>query len=62
MSKNVYIDILFRGNKYMKTISCNKCNSTDVKVREQQTRSSDEPVSIFIACKACGYVEIDMGD
>lgn len=63
MSNNIYTDILLGSNKNTKTvIKCEKCGSEEVRVREQQTRSSDEPVSIFITCKKCGHVSVDMGD
>jgi len=37
-------------------LRCEKCGSVDVSVREFQTRSSDEPVTLFVTCKLCAYV------
>lgn len=63
MSSNIYTQILLGSNKNTNTvIKCEKCGSDEVRVREQQTRSSDEPVSIFITCKKCRFVSVDMGD
>lgn len=64
MSKQHYLEILLRHNATKtSTIKCSRpgCNSTDIKVWEQQTRSSDEPISIFHKCRACGFVEINEG-
>ena len=63
MDDNIYAKILFANNKYTKTvIKCEKCNSDQVNVMEQQVRSSDEPVALFITCLKCSYVSVDMGD
>lgn len=63
MSDNVYADILLGDNKQVGiTITCEKCGHSDCRVREQQVRSSDEPLAIFITCKNCGHVSVDMGD
>lgn len=34
--------------------SCPKCKSFDVDTDQKQTRSSDEPMTIFCNCNACG--------
>lgn len=34
--------------------SCPKCKSFDVDTDQKQTRSSDEPMTIFCSCNACG--------
>lgn len=33
---------------------CSHCGSTDTIYREVQTRSADEPATIFITCNSCG--------
>ncbi len=34
-------------------ITC-KCKSTDVDIDQRQTRSSDEPMTLFALCRTCG--------
>jgi len=34
--------------------SCPKCKSYDVDTDQKQTRSADEPMTIFCSCNACG--------
>ncbi len=34
---------------------CKKCKKARVKYYELQTRSSDEPMSIFVTCLNCGH-------
>ena len=59
---NIYASILFKDNRNVScVVHCDKCNGINVRVREQQVRSSDEPLSIFVTCKDCGYVGVDMG-
>jgi DNA-directed RNA polymerase subunit M/transcription elongation factor TFIIS len=33
---------------------CSKCNSYDIHTDQKQTRSSDEPMTIFCTCNSCG--------
>jgi len=35
--------------------NCKKCGSYNVKMESKQTRSSDEPETLFIDCKQCGH-------
>lgn len=35
-------------------IQCRKCKSSDVDTEQKQTRSADEPMTLFCFCKACG--------
>lgn len=35
-------------------IQCKKCGSNDVDTEQKQTRSADEPMTIFCLCKRCG--------
>lgn len=62
--KEQFLKILLGDNTdNVNTVTCeNKgCGSTDIKSWEQQTRSSDEPITIFHKCRKCGYVSIDSG-
>ena len=34
--------------------ACVQCGSTDVQTRQMQTRSADEPMTVFCACLKCG--------
>lgn len=34
--------------------ACLQCGSTDVQTRQMQTRSADEPMTVFCACLKCG--------
>lgn len=57
---NKYKKILFDGNEnYNSEIYCEECKSKDVQYREFQTRGSDEPLTLFIKCKKCGFVTIE---
>ena len=33
---------------------CTKCNSKDIDTEQKQTRSADEPMTLFCACNRCG--------
>jgi len=35
--------------------TCKKCNSKKSKITEKQTRSGDEPATVFVTCVECGY-------
>ena len=35
-------------------IACNRCSSCDVEVQQKQTRSADEGMTVFCACRNCG--------
>jgi len=47
---------LLEGNKDMATdqFRCNRCNKRQCTYYEMQTRSADEPMTIFITCLNCG--------
>ena len=47
---------LLEGNKDMATdqFRCNRCNKRQCTYYEMQTRSADEPMTIFIRCLNCG--------
>jgi hypothetical protein len=47
---------LLEGNKDMATdqFRCNRCNKRQCSYYEMQTRSADEPMTIFIRCLNCG--------
>lgn len=36
---------------------CRKCKSKKVSIKELQTRSADEPMTLFITCHECGHVQ-----
>jgi DNA-directed RNA polymerase subunit M/transcription elongation factor TFIIS len=47
--------LLGKGDAPKKGIfSCPKCKSFDVDTEQKQTRSSDEPMTIFCTCNVCG--------
>lgn len=33
---------------------CSRCHSRSVQTRQMQTRSADEPMTVFCRCQACG--------
>jgi DNA-directed RNA polymerase subunit M/transcription elongation factor TFIIS len=35
-------------------LKCNKCQSKEVDVEQKQTRSADEPMTLFALCTKCG--------
>jgi len=35
--------------------TCKKCNSKKSKISEKQTRSGDEPATVFVTCVTCGF-------
>lgn len=47
---------LLEGNKDMATdqFRCNRCNKRQCTYYEMQTRSADEPMTIFVRCVNCG--------
>ena len=47
---------LLEGNKDMATdqFRCNRCNKRQCTYYEMQTRSADEPMTIFVSCLNCG--------
>jgi transcription elongation factor S-II len=51
---------LYREDK-MKNIAttnmftCDKCNESRCTVTQMQTRSNDEPMTVFVECHVCGY-------
>jgi len=59
-NENIYSKILFSNFKIIQTvIECGFCKSKNVQIREHQTRSSDEPITIFIFCKSCQKTTVD---
>lgn len=47
--KNVSADVRKKSNLY----TCNRCKSNDVYIEAIQTRSADEPITLFIECAVC---------
>ena len=47
---------LLEGNKMAATdmFKCNRCGKRETTYYEMQTRSADEPMTIFITCCNCG--------
>ena len=47
--------LLGKGTKPTKGIfACTRCKSFDVDTEQKQTRSADEPMTIFCTCNVCG--------
>ena len=45
-----------KNNKsYSTAFTCKKCKSNKSEISERQTRSGDEPTTIYITCAECGY-------
>ena len=45
-----------KNNKaYSTAFICKKCKSNKSEISERQTRSGDEPTTIYITCVDCGY-------
>lgn len=42
------------SNKDSGMFQCGKCKSFDIETRQAQTRSADEPMTIFAYCQGCG--------
>ena len=40
---------------------CPKCKEKKVTITQKQTRSADEPATVYIECKSCGHVMVDDG-
>jgi len=61
MENNVYFEILTHKLSSENTSShkCVKCKSVNLKFKEVQLRSSDEPGHLFISCRDCGHVSVD---
>jgi DNA-directed RNA polymerase subunit M/transcription elongation factor TFIIS len=49
-------DMLAAGRKERSAgfIKCGKCKSAEVDVEQKQTRSADEPMTLFALCTNCG--------
>jgi len=64
LDKEAYLELLLQ-KPYVTQVQCERpggqCRSTNVRSTERQTRSSDEPVSIFHTCQVCGYTWMDGG-
>lgn len=43
-----------KGNTTKGIFSCTRCKSFDVDTEQKQTRSADEPMTIFCTCNVCG--------
>jgi DNA-directed RNA polymerase subunit M/transcription elongation factor TFIIS len=43
-----------KSNAQQGIFACPKCKSYDVDVDQKQTRSADEPMTIFCSCNVCG--------
>jgi len=37
---------------------CTKCKERKSVITQKQTRSADEPATLYIECKSCGYTTI----
>lgn len=45
-----------KNNKsYSTAFTCKKCKSNKSEISERQTRSGDEPTTVYITCADCGY-------
>ena len=64
LDKEGYLSLLLR-EPCVTAVQCERpggvCRSTNVFSVERQTRSSDEPVTIFHTCRTCSYTWADMG-
>lgn len=60
--EKVYTDLIFSSTLAKPTIAhqciTKGCESTQFSIRTHQTRSSDEPVTIYITCNKCKQVEV----
>jgi DNA-directed RNA polymerase subunit M/transcription elongation factor TFIIS len=61
ISKNIYQELELRASqniqiKYSEMYPCKNCGKRKARVREIQTRSSDEGGTIFVTCLSCGNV------
>jgi len=57
---SIYKDILqknaIQNNKVgSDAFTCKKCKEKNVEITQKQTRSGDEPPTIFVKCLVCGY-------
>ena len=43
-----------KGNTSKGIFACTRCKSFDVDTEQKQTRSADEPMTIFCTCNVCG--------
>jgi DNA-directed RNA polymerase subunit M/transcription elongation factor TFIIS len=46
-------EIFLNRDKVIKGIKCEKCGGDNVTYRQAQTRSADEPETVFFRCLAC---------
>ena len=46
-------DLMMNESNLHDTYKCRHCASQDVSVQSVQTRSVDEPATLFLSCKAC---------
>lgn len=58
---NKYSEAIFRKleAKPEQEIKCEKCGSARLKMAQVQTRSADEPSTLFITCEECGLVTVN---
>ena len=56
IDRNKSIEIFTNNNiEYSKSYKCSKCGKNESNVATAQTRSADEPMTIFVTCIHCGY-------
>ena len=55
------IEDLKKNTPTSNTYTCSKCGERKSVVTQKQTRSADEPATIYIECTVCGNVTIDDG-
>jgi DNA-directed RNA polymerase subunit M/transcription elongation factor TFIIS len=46
----------YKNNKGSNIFTCPKCKKAECEVTQKQTRSGDEPPTIFVKCLVCGHV------
>jgi len=56
LDREGYLRLLLGDAGRASGVACERCGHREVDSVERQTRSSDEPVSIFHTCRACKYV------
>lgn len=54
-------DLKKKNTPTSNTYTCSKCGEKKAWVTQKQTRSADEPATIYIECTVCGNVTIDDG-
>jgi transcription elongation factor S-II len=55
IKKKELIELKKKNNSTTDAYTCKKCKNKKCSVTERQTRSGDEPATVFITCVECGY-------